>query len=710
VSLPEKLSEFSPSASDVRINVFWFMSLIFSLGAALAATIVQQWVRDYMHVFQRYNNSLKRARLRQYLYEGAELWKMSIIVEGVPALIHVSLFLFFIGLSDFLFHLDRIVAILVTIMISGCGLLYIGTMIAPVLYAQSPYQTPISGIFWWIFQSFGGRYHSDKSTGGERRPVSTDLTDGRVQLAMDESDERRKRDARAICWVIDNLTEDSELEPFVAGIPGSLNTSWGKEVWETVAKDQASPNVSAGHHPRDFWKFGRSQLVSSSMVHSHNAVTDFSGRITRLLKTCTDPGILIEKDRRRRARACVDAALSFVLNMDGKWEWFAEGEILADALNYLGGVEKIRLWPERPEDFDNAFATRWTCMTLMTTRTLVQRESVQDAARSAIAKLAEARAENDEPTDDVAARTAGILDKFINKAWSSAEKIYTRLSKDEPPEELLRQVLDDGRWDVMDLEYSWNVMGWADETDMVVLDLLQALMDSTGGVLAHIPGVAMPWPAETRRAAAGAQDMPHWLMPQLLPARLLIQRLWICTRGLRHLEATGWGTTPNQPANLVDLCATELRLPPLQKLMSSVAFKTQLYRIQDLRDGGMAYTLELLVIAIRASRQNSLESWRDMYVGTIKTITADWESCRTSLGTQKCLVALLRDILPVKMSTLPDALPSFIVDEILVVVGNILLGTKGSHVKEAISLIKEHLDIFPSHEMAIKALEKLRTG
>ncbi|KAI0054442.1 hypothetical protein BV25DRAFT_1903870 [Artomyces pyxidatus] len=358
VSLPEKLSEFSPSASDVRINVFWFMSLIFSLGAALAATIVQQWVRDYMHVFQRYNNSLKRARLRQYLYEGAELWKMSIIVEGVPALIHVSLFLFFIGLSDFLFHLDRIVAILVTIMISGCGLLYIGTMIAPVLYAQSPYQTPISGIFWWIFQSFGGRYHSDKSTGGERRPVSTDLTDGRVQLAMDESDERRKRDARAICWVIDNLTEDSELEPFVAGIPGSLNTSWGKEVWETVAKDQASPNVSAGHHPRDFWKFGRSQLVSSSMVHSHNAVTDFSGRITRLLKTCTDPGILIEKDRRRRARACVDAALSFVLNMDGKWEWFAEGEILADALNYLGGVEKIRLWPDRPEDFDNAFAAR----------------------------------------------------------------------------------------------------------------------------------------------------------------------------------------------------------------------------------------------------------------------------------------------------------------------------------------------------------------
>ena len=64
-TLPTPYPEFSPQSSAIRVNVYWFMSLVFSLSAALLATLVQQWVRDYMHVFQRYSNPLKSARLRQ---------------------------------------------------------------------------------------------------------------------------------------------------------------------------------------------------------------------------------------------------------------------------------------------------------------------------------------------------------------------------------------------------------------------------------------------------------------------------------------------------------------------------------------------------------------------------------------------------------------------------------------------------------------------
>ncbi|KAH9988459.1 hypothetical protein BJV74DRAFT_773360 [Russula compacta] len=78
---PPPFPSFNPSRSDVRINAFWFMSLIFSLSAALIAILVQQWVRDYMHVFQRYSDPLKSARLRQYLHEGSEAWYMPILAE-----------------------------------------------------------------------------------------------------------------------------------------------------------------------------------------------------------------------------------------------------------------------------------------------------------------------------------------------------------------------------------------------------------------------------------------------------------------------------------------------------------------------------------------------------------------------------------------------------------------------------------------------------
>jgi hypothetical protein len=325
ISLPPPLPEFHPASSDVRVNVFWFMSLVFSLTAALAATIVQQWVRDYMHIFLRYNHPLKRARVRQFLYEGAEKWYMSVVVDAVPAFVHISLFLFFIGLADYLFNMNTATATTTTLLIIICGALYIWCIIAPVHDAQSPYQSPLSGIFWHLFQVIRGRTHRDHSTGGARKRISTNMTDGRVQLAMDESDDRKKRDARAIRWVIDNLTEDSELEPFVLGVPGSFNSKWGKQVWDVVALDEENKSNGGGTtNPPPPNESTELAVVSQSpaagpplsplLIQRENTIGDLSGRITRLLKTCTDPGVLPTESAaqaRPRMRGCLTVLRTF---------------------------------------------------------------------------------------------------------------------------------------------------------------------------------------------------------------------------------------------------------------------------------------------------------------------------------------------------------------------------------------------------------------
>ncbi|KAI9455665.1 hypothetical protein BJY52DRAFT_1121722, partial [Lactarius psammicola] len=138
--LPPYVFDLNPS--DVRVNAFWFMSLVFSISAALLATLVQQWVRDYMHVFQRYSSPLKSARLRQYLYEGAEGWYMPVVAESVPGLLHVSLFLFFLGLGDSLLAVHTTVAITTIVPITICGLFYVFSMFAPIIDPQSPFQNP----------------------------------------------------------------------------------------------------------------------------------------------------------------------------------------------------------------------------------------------------------------------------------------------------------------------------------------------------------------------------------------------------------------------------------------------------------------------------------------------------------------------------------------------------------------------------------------
>src|SRR5258708_18654578 len=71
VLFPPAFPQFHAASSDVRVNIYWFMSLVFSLSAALGATLVQQWAREYVQFFHRYSPPLKLARIRQSLPESA---------------------------------------------------------------------------------------------------------------------------------------------------------------------------------------------------------------------------------------------------------------------------------------------------------------------------------------------------------------------------------------------------------------------------------------------------------------------------------------------------------------------------------------------------------------------------------------------------------------------------------------------------------------
>ena len=212
------------------------MALAFSLSAALLAILVQQWIRNYLHVFQRYGDPLKSARIRQYLYEGSERWHMPVVAEAIPGLLHVSLFLFFVGLGDFVLNINTAVGLGTAVPIGISGVLYIFTTFAPVLYPQSPYQNSFSGLVWYIFQKsklFGRRF---KDRDGESRIVSTNMAQGQMQLAMEETEDRKGRDVGAIRWLVDNLTLDGEMESFAMAIPGSFNGGWSFEVWTKLSK------------------------------------------------------------------------------------------------------------------------------------------------------------------------------------------------------------------------------------------------------------------------------------------------------------------------------------------------------------------------------------------------------------------------------------------------------------------------------------------
>ena len=67
VIFPPAFPEFHAAKSDVRVNIYWFMSLVLSLSAALGATLVQYWAREYLQSAQGYDHPLKRAYDSSYM-------------------------------------------------------------------------------------------------------------------------------------------------------------------------------------------------------------------------------------------------------------------------------------------------------------------------------------------------------------------------------------------------------------------------------------------------------------------------------------------------------------------------------------------------------------------------------------------------------------------------------------------------------------------
>ncbi|KAH9976534.1 hypothetical protein BJV74DRAFT_967626, partial [Russula compacta] len=141
------IDTFKPTRNAIQVNILWFLSLCLSLSCGLAATLVQQWVRRYLRLTKRAEESpLHRVRIRAFLYNGIQEFHIRLIVENVSLMLHVAIFLFFAGLVDFLFPINEELAHVVLAVVAGFAILYTTVTFLPIIFPQCPYQTPLTSV------------------------------------------------------------------------------------------------------------------------------------------------------------------------------------------------------------------------------------------------------------------------------------------------------------------------------------------------------------------------------------------------------------------------------------------------------------------------------------------------------------------------------------------------------------------------------------
>ena len=234
---------FSRPRHAVWVNSLWFLSLVMSVSCALWATSLHQWARRYVRLTQPARCSPeKRARMRAFFANGVDKMHVSWAVEGLPALLHLSLFLFFGGLAIFLFNVDQEVFTFVVSWIGLFSIVYGLVTLLPSFRNDSPYNTPLSIIAWFLharmrylafkalvyfrkrfrkYPNYAYRIRTDQMEMRLNRWKSLGVEKKAEELAEEQSSEI---DVRILSWTIGALGDDDSLEKFFEAIPGFFNS------------------------------------------------------------------------------------------------------------------------------------------------------------------------------------------------------------------------------------------------------------------------------------------------------------------------------------------------------------------------------------------------------------------------------------------------------------------------------------------------------
>ena len=275
---------------------------------------MQQWARRYQELAQRRGAFHRRGRMRAYLFDGINRFGMARAVATMPTLLHISVFLFFVGLVEFLFPIYTTVAYATLGCIGVFALAYAILTVLPNICLNCPYGTPLSGFTWrisqvsvigylWTILKIEGLFRKSLSKlwslANQHAPEPHGLKRWRETIETQVKMRRRwfSQDMRksielsaytranstvvtsALVWTLAALDEDKEIEDFAARVPGFFDS-------------RVVPDATLAVLP----------------LMSHEPTTDpiFGSRLYDLLKTCIpETSILDEKTRNNRLRVCM---------------------------------------------------------------------------------------------------------------------------------------------------------------------------------------------------------------------------------------------------------------------------------------------------------------------------------------------------------------------------------------------------------------------
>ena len=184
--------------------------------------------------------------MRAFFAEGADKMHIPWAVEGLPMLLHISLFLFFGGLAIFLFKVDREVFSYVICWIGLFSLVYGLITLLPIIRHDSPYHSPLSTLAWFLNASIHRVTFKILYFVGSRiltldwalrliryfnsRYIRWMVESVEEAAEVNASERSSEIDLQILDWTLSALGDDDSLKSFFEAIPGFFNSKLVKNL------------------------------------------------------------------------------------------------------------------------------------------------------------------------------------------------------------------------------------------------------------------------------------------------------------------------------------------------------------------------------------------------------------------------------------------------------------------------------------------------
>lgn len=145
-SLKDASASATLTSFIISTNTLWFAAMICGISAASIAIAVSQWLHH--HLDRPSTMSHRNIHMWWFRRRGLTKWEVQFIIDMLPLLLQVSMALFLIGLLQFLWTLNRIVAVVSTALVVTLLAPSLLSVFVPAFAPDCPYKSRAA---WWSF-------------------------------------------------------------------------------------------------------------------------------------------------------------------------------------------------------------------------------------------------------------------------------------------------------------------------------------------------------------------------------------------------------------------------------------------------------------------------------------------------------------------------------------------------------------------------------